>query len=79
MAFTFSLKWEIMRCDDCGSSGIHMKCGRLKTFLDDFVCAECVSIIGAPGKTILITFKPLPPHEVTLFRSGLPGLPCTCV
>ena len=42
----FLSKWEIVRCDDCGSSGVHLGCAGLKSDYDPWQCDECRALTG---------------------------------
>ncbi|KAG8449603.1 hypothetical protein GDO86_016301 [Hymenochirus boettgeri] len=43
-------KWEIIRCQCCGSSGTHRDCSSLQDFSQSWECPECKSIECTPGK-----------------------------
>ncbi|MBN3277309.1 G2E3 ligase, partial [Polyodon spathula] len=47
-------KWEIVRCQYCGSRGTHRSCSSLKRFQENWVCSECRAIIH---KTVLYLVK----------------------
>ncbi|XP_013365840.1 PREDICTED: G2/M phase-specific E3 ubiquitin-protein ligase [Chinchilla lanigera] len=38
-------KWEIKRCQCCGSSGTHLACSSLRSWEQNWECSECRSII----------------------------------
>ncbi|KAK1160563.1 G2/M phase-specific E3 ubiquitin-protein ligase-like [Acipenser oxyrinchus oxyrinchus] len=38
-------KWEIVRCQYCGSRGTHRSCSSLKRLQENWVCTECRAII----------------------------------
>ncbi|XP_054828197.1 G2/M phase-specific E3 ubiquitin-protein ligase [Eublepharis macularius] len=40
-------KWEIKRCQCCGSSGTHLACSSLTTCEQNWECMECRSILAA--------------------------------
>lgn len=42
--FFFFSKWEIVLCDNCGSQGTHLHCGKLKSSEHDWMCHDCTSI-----------------------------------
>ncbi|XP_038612475.1 G2/M phase-specific E3 ubiquitin-protein ligase [Tachyglossus aculeatus] len=42
-------KWEIKRCQCCGSSGTHLACSSLQTWDQNWECLECKSIIYNSG------------------------------
>ncbi|XP_066468208.1 G2/M phase-specific E3 ubiquitin-protein ligase [Tiliqua scincoides] len=41
-------KWEIKRCQYCGSSGTHMACSLLTTWEQNWECIECRTILAKP-------------------------------
>lgn len=42
-------KWEIKRCQCCGSSGTHLACSSLRSWEQNWECLECRSIIYNSG------------------------------
>uniref|UniRef100_A0A8D0GXH9 G2/M-phase specific E3 ubiquitin protein ligase n=1 Tax=Sphenodon punctatus TaxID=8508 RepID=A0A8D0GXH9_SPHPU len=42
-------KWEIKRCQCCGSSGTHLACSSLQTWEQNWECIECRSILAKSG------------------------------
>lgn len=42
-------KWEIVRCQYCGSRGTHRSCSSLKRLQENWVCTECRAIIHKTG------------------------------
>ncbi|XP_001368632.3 G2/M phase-specific E3 ubiquitin-protein ligase isoform X1 [Monodelphis domestica] len=42
-------KWEIKRCQYCGSSGTHLACSSIRTWRQNWECFECRSIIYNSG------------------------------
>ncbi|XP_044128434.1 G2/M phase-specific E3 ubiquitin-protein ligase isoform X2 [Bufo gargarizans] len=43
-------KWEIVRCQSCGSSGTHIACSSVEQVNQTWECAECQSISCSPVK-----------------------------
>ncbi|XP_017675971.1 PREDICTED: G2/M phase-specific E3 ubiquitin-protein ligase isoform X2 [Lepidothrix coronata] len=43
-------KWEIKRCQCCGSRGTHLACSSLKSWEQNWECIECRSILAKSGK-----------------------------
>ncbi|KAM4690079.1 G2/M phase-specific E3 ubiquitin-protein ligase [Rhinophrynus dorsalis] len=43
-------KWEIVRCQCCGSRGTHKACTSTQQLNKGWECAECKSIVCTPGK-----------------------------
>ncbi|XP_064004370.1 G2/M phase-specific E3 ubiquitin-protein ligase isoform X2 [Pogoniulus pusillus] len=43
-------KWEIKRCQSCGSRGTHLACSSLKSWEQNWECMECRSIFAKSGK-----------------------------
>uniref|UniRef100_A0A8C5QY28 G2/M-phase specific E3 ubiquitin protein ligase n=1 Tax=Leptobrachium leishanense TaxID=445787 RepID=A0A8C5QY28_9ANUR len=43
-------KWEIVRCQCCGSSGTHMACSSLEGLSQNWECLDCQHIVCSPGK-----------------------------
>ncbi|XP_069805526.1 G2/M phase-specific E3 ubiquitin-protein ligase [Dendropsophus ebraccatus] len=43
-------KWEIVRCQSCGSSGTHVACSSVENGNQSWECAECCSIVCSPVK-----------------------------
>ncbi|NXL26404.1 G2E3 ligase, partial [Setophaga kirtlandii] len=43
-------KWEIQRCQYCGSRGTHLACSSLKSWEQNWECMECRSIFAKSGK-----------------------------
>ncbi|XP_069494602.1 G2/M phase-specific E3 ubiquitin-protein ligase [Ambystoma mexicanum] len=43
-------KWEIVRCQCCGSRGTHLACSSMKIWEQSWECAECRSIISRSVK-----------------------------
>lgn len=43
-------KWEIVRCQSCGSSGTHIACSSVQQVNQTWECAECQSISCSPVK-----------------------------
>ncbi|XP_053330819.1 G2/M phase-specific E3 ubiquitin-protein ligase [Spea bombifrons] len=43
-------KWEIVRCQSCGSSGTHKACSSLQQLNQTWECSECQNIVCTPGK-----------------------------
>ncbi|XP_056403323.1 G2/M phase-specific E3 ubiquitin-protein ligase [Hyla sarda] len=43
-------KWEIIRCQSCGSSGTHIACSSVENVNQTWECAECSNIICSPVK-----------------------------
>ncbi|XP_006890028.1 PREDICTED: G2/M phase-specific E3 ubiquitin-protein ligase-like [Elephantulus edwardii] len=43
-------KWEIKRCQCCGSSGTHLACSSLRSWEQHWECLECRSIIYNSGE-----------------------------
>ncbi|XP_035183627.1 G2/M phase-specific E3 ubiquitin-protein ligase [Oxyura jamaicensis] len=43
-------KWEIKRCQSCGSRGTHLACSSLKSWEQNWDCVECRSIFAKSGK-----------------------------
>ncbi|KAM8921247.1 G2/M phase-specific E3 ubiquitin-protein ligase [Pelodytes ibericus] len=43
-------KWEIVRCQCCGSRGTHLSCSHLQRLSQSWECSECESIVCTPGK-----------------------------
>ncbi|NXI45044.1 G2E3 ligase, partial [Galbula dea] len=42
-------KWEIKRCQCCGSRGTHLACSSMKSWEQSWECMECRSILGKSG------------------------------
>ncbi|KAM6073697.1 G2/M phase-specific E3 ubiquitin-protein ligase [Chlamydotis macqueenii] len=42
-------KWEIKRCQCCGSSGTHLACSSMKSWEQNWECMECRSIFAKSG------------------------------
>ncbi|KFP02473.1 G2/M phase-specific E3 ubiquitin-protein ligase, partial [Calypte anna] len=42
-------KWEIKRCQCCGSRGTHLACSSLKSWEQNWECVECRSIFAKSG------------------------------
>ncbi|KAF6351300.1 G2/M-phase specific E3 ubiquitin protein ligase [Rhinolophus ferrumequinum] len=42
-------KWEIKRCQCCGSSGTHLACSSLQSWEQNWECLECRSILNNSG------------------------------
>ncbi|XP_032045066.1 G2/M phase-specific E3 ubiquitin-protein ligase [Aythya fuligula] len=43
-------KWEIKRCQSCGSRGTHLACSSMKSWEQNWECVECRSIFAKSGK-----------------------------
>ncbi|XP_023784948.1 G2/M phase-specific E3 ubiquitin-protein ligase isoform X2 [Cyanistes caeruleus] len=43
-------KWEIKRCQYCGSRGTHLACSSLRSWEQNWECMECRSIFAKSGK-----------------------------
>ncbi|XP_063804223.1 G2/M phase-specific E3 ubiquitin-protein ligase isoform X2 [Pseudophryne corroboree] len=43
-------KWEVVRCQCCGSSGAHMACASIQQVNQNWECTDCQSISCSPGK-----------------------------
>ncbi|XP_063295486.1 G2/M phase-specific E3 ubiquitin-protein ligase [Pelobates fuscus] len=43
-------KWEILRCQCCGSKGTHLACSSLMKYNHGWDCTECKNIVCTPGK-----------------------------
>ncbi|XP_071414100.1 G2/M phase-specific E3 ubiquitin-protein ligase isoform X1 [Pithys albifrons albifrons] len=43
-------KWEIKRCQYCGSRGTHLACSCMKSWEENWECMECRSIFAKSGK-----------------------------
>ncbi|XP_058277101.1 G2/M phase-specific E3 ubiquitin-protein ligase isoform X3 [Hirundo rustica] len=43
-------KWEIKRCQYCGSRGTHLACSSMKSWEQNWECTECRSIFAESGK-----------------------------
>ncbi|KAJ1069699.1 hypothetical protein AB1E18_015684 [Capra hircus] len=43
-------KWEIKRCQCCGSSGTHLACSSLQSWEQNWECLECRSILYSAGE-----------------------------
>ncbi|NWH61104.1 G2E3 ligase, partial [Geococcyx californianus] len=43
-------KWEIKRCQYCGSRGTHLACSSMRSWEQNWECTECKSIFGKSGK-----------------------------
>uniref|UniRef100_A0A674GSC3 G2/M-phase specific E3 ubiquitin protein ligase n=1 Tax=Taeniopygia guttata TaxID=59729 RepID=A0A674GSC3_TAEGU len=43
-------KWEIKRCQYCGSRGTHLACSSMKSWEQNWECMECRSIFAKSGK-----------------------------
>ncbi|KAI1237782.1 hypothetical protein IHE44_0013869 [Lamprotornis superbus] len=43
-------KWEIKRCQYCGSRGTHLACSSLRSWEENWECMECRSIFAKSGK-----------------------------
>ncbi|XP_065762361.1 G2/M phase-specific E3 ubiquitin-protein ligase isoform X2 [Muntiacus reevesi] len=43
-------KWEIKRCQSCGSSGTHLACSSLQSWEQNWECLECRSILYSAGE-----------------------------
>ncbi|NXG20360.1 G2E3 ligase, partial [Grallaria varia] len=43
-------KWEIKRCQSCGSRGTHLACSSMKSREENWECVECRSIFAKSGK-----------------------------
>ncbi|NXU47767.1 G2E3 ligase, partial [Turnix velox] len=43
-------KWEIKRCQYCGSRGTHLACSALKSWEQTWNCMECRSILAKSGR-----------------------------
>ncbi|NXO02024.1 G2E3 ligase, partial [Rhinopomastus cyanomelas] len=43
-------KWEIKRCQYCGSRGTHLACSSLKSWEQNWKCIECKNILAKSGK-----------------------------
>ncbi|KAM4898786.1 G2/M phase-specific E3 ubiquitin-protein ligase [Sylvia borin] len=43
-------KWEIKRCQYCGSRGTHLACSSMKSLEQNWDCVECRSIFAKSGK-----------------------------
>ncbi|NWU91264.1 G2E3 ligase, partial [Upupa epops] len=43
-------KWEIKRCQYCGSCGTHLACSSMKSREENWECMECKNILGKSGK-----------------------------
>uniref|UniRef100_A0A8C5NZG9 G2/M-phase specific E3 ubiquitin ligase n=1 Tax=Jaculus jaculus TaxID=51337 RepID=A0A8C5NZG9_JACJA len=54
-------KWEIKRCQCCGSSGTHLACSSLRTWEQNWECLECRGIIYNSGNN----FQKAPKHALT--------------
>ncbi len=39
-------RWDLLRCDTCGSSGMHMRCGGIDGFVDEWICEGCAEVTG---------------------------------
>ncbi|OPJ83136.1 G2/M phase-specific E3 ubiquitin-protein ligase [Patagioenas fasciata monilis] len=42
-------KWEIKRCQYCGSRGTHLACSSMKSWEQNWECTECRSILAKSG------------------------------
>uniref|UniRef100_A0A8C6QJ68 G2/M-phase specific E3 ubiquitin ligase n=1 Tax=Nannospalax galili TaxID=1026970 RepID=A0A8C6QJ68_NANGA len=52
-------KWELKRCECCGSSGTHLACSSLQSWEQNWECLECRSIVYSPD------FRKAPKHPLT--------------
>uniref|UniRef100_A0A8C3Y524 G2/M-phase specific E3 ubiquitin protein ligase n=1 Tax=Catharus ustulatus TaxID=91951 RepID=A0A8C3Y524_CATUS len=43
-------KWEIKRCQYCGSRGTHLACSSMRSWEENWECMECRSIFATSGK-----------------------------
>ncbi|XP_062350945.1 G2/M phase-specific E3 ubiquitin-protein ligase [Cinclus cinclus] len=43
-------KWEIKRCQYCGSRGTHLACSSMRSWEENWECMECRSIFSTSGK-----------------------------
>ncbi|NXF79536.1 G2E3 ligase, partial [Sclerurus mexicanus] len=43
-------KWEIKRCQCCGSRGTHLACSCMKSWEENWECMECRNILAKSGK-----------------------------
>ncbi|NXD05794.1 G2E3 ligase, partial [Nothocercus nigrocapillus] len=43
------IKWEIKRCQCCGSRGTHLACSSMKSWEQNWECVECRSIFAKSG------------------------------
>uniref|UniRef100_F6PX02 G2/M-phase-specific E3 ubiquitin protein ligase n=1 Tax=Xenopus tropicalis TaxID=8364 RepID=F6PX02_XENTR len=43
-------KWEIVRCQCCGSSGTHRACSSIGELDQSWECPDCCSVVSTPGK-----------------------------
>ncbi|NXX91856.1 G2E3 ligase, partial [Centropus bengalensis] len=43
-------KWEIKRCQCCGSRGTHLACSSMKSWEENWECLECRNIFAKSGK-----------------------------
>ncbi|XP_054256330.1 G2/M phase-specific E3 ubiquitin-protein ligase [Indicator indicator] len=50
-------KWEIKRCQCCGSRGTHLACSSLKSWEQNWECMECRSIFAKSGEVMDATRK----------------------
>lgn len=58
--FILGREFEIARCNVCGASAVHLKCGKLKN-ADDWNCDACSNVIKN-GKKNLTAFVSLALH-----------------